>query len=171
MGRSKDRNPSHPWPNHNPHNDSLTCNPAARPKRNLSFRHPDHVGCTEGAGQSGGLLVGDICTGLSPTDNNLRITVNNAKAITPLHRKTMLSLGMTALLGLAICSINLVYWVFVATTSPLRSIPGPFWARFTRLWFLQSLARGDFHQTNIELHRKYGANGLISSIFPCMYRS
>jgi hypothetical protein len=78
---------------------------------------------------------------------------------------------MTALLGLAICSINLVYWVFVAATSPLRSIPGPFWARFTRLWFLQSLARSDFHQTNIELHRKYGANVLISSIFPCMYRS
>lgn len=43
-----------------------------------------------------------------------------------------------------------------AALSPLRSIPGPFLARFTRLWLLWHFWRGDFHKTNIELHNKYG---------------
>lgn len=83
----------------------------------------------------------------------------------------MLSLGIIALLGLAICLSNLAYKLFAAATSSLRSIPGPFWARFTRLWYLQSLAQGNFHQVNIELHRKYGTTVLISSIVPDMHRS
>ena len=40
--------------------------------------------------------------------------------------------------------------------SPLRSIPGPFLARFTRLWFLHRVWRGDIAKENIALHRKYG---------------
>jgi hypothetical protein len=43
-----------------------------------------------------------------------------------------------------------------ALSSPLRSLPGPFWARFTRLWYLSKVWAGDFQKTNIELHEVYG---------------
>lgn len=40
--------------------------------------------------------------------------------------------------------------------SPLRSVPGPFTASFTRLWKLRQMYKGDMEKTNIALHRKYG---------------
>ncbi|KFY13167.1 hypothetical protein V492_03442 [Pseudogymnoascus sp. VKM F-4246] len=43
-----------------------------------------------------------------------------------------------------------------ALLSPVRHIPGPFLARFTRLWYFCQVARGNFEQVNIQLHRKYG---------------
>ncbi|GME57771.1 hypothetical protein GTA08_BOTSDO13424 [Neofusicoccum parvum] len=46
--------------------------------------------------------------------------------------------------------------ILAAAFSPLRSIPGPFLARFTRLWLLRHFLRGDFHKTNIQLHQRYG---------------
>ncbi|KAJ4509695.1 Pisatin demethylase [Exophiala dermatitidis] len=39
---------------------------------------------------------------------------------------------------------------------PLRDVPGPFWARFTRLWYLKEIAGGRFEKTNVQLHNKYG---------------
>lgn len=39
---------------------------------------------------------------------------------------------------------------------PLRSIPGPFWARYTRLWYLRQTISGSSRQTLIELHEKHG---------------
>lgn len=56
--------------------------------------------------------------------------------------------------------------VFQAITSPLRSIPGPFWARFTRLWYFARVANGSFEKDNIALHRRYGP---IVRIAPNMY--
>ncbi|KAL0937232.1 cytochrome p450 pisatin [Colletotrichum truncatum] len=43
-----------------------------------------------------------------------------------------------------------------ALLDPLRKQPGPFAARFTRLWLLRQYTRGDYRKTNIELHKKYG---------------
>ncbi|KAF4443392.1 hypothetical protein F53441_11441 [Fusarium austroafricanum] len=40
--------------------------------------------------------------------------------------------------------------------SPLRRIPGPFLARFTRLWLLKQVYFGTYPKTSVELHRKYG---------------
>ncbi|EKG21753.1 Cytochrome P450 [Macrophomina phaseolina MS6] len=40
--------------------------------------------------------------------------------------------------------------------SPLRAVPGSFWAQFTRLWYLKEVWTGTFPQTNIELHDKHG---------------
>lgn len=40
--------------------------------------------------------------------------------------------------------------------TPLRSIPGPWFARFSRLWLLRAYAGRSFHKTNLDLHRKYG---------------
>lgn len=38
----------------------------------------------------------------------------------------------------------------------LRDIPGPRIAKYTRLWKLHSVWKGDHHQTEIALHKKYG---------------
>lgn len=39
---------------------------------------------------------------------------------------------------------------------PLQTIPGPFLARFSRLWYLSKVWRGDFEKTNRRLHERYG---------------
>lgn len=72
--------------------------------------------------------------------------------------------------GLTILPAGLAFQVFLAVfqaiTSPLRSIPGPFWARFTRLWYFARVANGSFEKDNIALHRRYGP---IVRIAPNMY--
>lgn len=40
---------------------------------------------------------------------------------------------------------------------PLRSVPGPFLARFTRWWYFYAVWKGDFERTNVELHKKLGS--------------
>lgn len=45
---------------------------------------------------------------------------------------------------------------------PLRVIPGPFLARFTRLWYLFDTLKGSTHETMYMLHQKYG---MISRYF------
>ncbi|KAK5064363.1 hypothetical protein LTR84_000196 [Exophiala bonariae] len=43
------------------------------------------------------------------------------------------------------------------SSDPLKSVPdAAFGARYTRLWYLWQLWRGDFQNTNIQLHKKYG---------------
>ncbi|XWW95593.1 hypothetical protein V2A60_003558 [Cordyceps javanica] len=53
-----------------------------------------------------------------------------------------------------------------AVASPLRSIPGPFFARFTRLWYFVRVLKGHFEAENIALHRRYGP---IVRIAPDMF--
>ncbi len=48
------------------------------------------------------------------------------------------------------------YLIVTFILDPLRDIPGPFLARFTRLWYLIEIYKGDFEHTNITLHKKYG---------------
>lgn len=40
--------------------------------------------------------------------------------------------------------------------SPIRSIPGPFWASITRLWHLRQVATGKQNLKLIEQHEKHG---------------
>lgn len=40
--------------------------------------------------------------------------------------------------------------------NPLRSIPGPFLARFTRLWELNAAFRGRMQEELIEMHKQHG---------------
>ncbi|CAK1366607.1 Pisatin demethylase [Cercospora beticola] len=44
----------------------------------------------------------------------------------------------------------------VAVTDPLRRVPGPLAARFTKLWLVRQYVKGDFHRTNRQLHAEYG---------------
>jgi hypothetical protein len=52
--------------------------------------------------------------------------------------------------------LRLINSAYLSITSPLRSIPGPLLARFSKLWYLWRVYHGHFEQDNIELHRKYG---------------
>ena len=38
----------------------------------------------------------------------------------------------------------------------LRDIPGPWQAKFTRLWLLRAISSRSFQKTNLDLHRKHG---------------
>ncbi|KAJ6088604.1 hypothetical protein N7486_009865 [Penicillium sp. IBT 16267x] len=43
-----------------------------------------------------------------------------------------------------------------AISSPLKDVPGPFWTRFTSLWYFDRCRKGRFEHENIDLHQKYG---------------
>ena len=69
-----------------------------------------------------------------------------------------LSTLLSSFLSYSLLSLLLyiLYNLYHAYTHPLRSIPGPFFTRFTRLWLLKAIASRRFGQINIELHKKYG---------------
>jgi hypothetical protein len=81
----------------------------------------------------------------------------------------MFSFPSLVLLIAAICAFGLLRRVFVAASGPLRSVPGPFLARFSRLWYLRAVSKGNFEKTNIELHRKHGKKGLSHRSFVSFY--
>ena len=52
--------------------------------------------------------------------------------------------------------VTLLYFLLAPLLSPQRSIPGPFLARFTRLWYFYQIYQGDFERLNVKLHEQYG---------------
>lgn len=52
--------------------------------------------------------------------------------------------------------LRLLHWVYRSVTSPLRAVPGPFLARFGRLYYLFHVTQGRWEHVNIALHRRYG---------------
>ncbi|KAK5058837.1 hypothetical protein LTR84_011101 [Exophiala bonariae] len=52
--------------------------------------------------------------------------------------------------------LAIIWRVWRALATPLRDLPGPFTARFTRLWYLKNVWRGDFEKVNVRLHQRYG---------------
>jgi hypothetical protein len=71
-----------------------------------------------------------------------------------------LAIAVIALLLL----FRLIHSVYSCLTSPLRSIHGPFLARFTKLWYLWRVYNGHFEQENIALHHKYGEEASHSNL-------
>lgn len=67
----------------------------------------------------------------------------------------MLDLSTTSLI-LVVVGLYIGYSVLQVIIDPLRDIPGPFLARFTRLWYLREVYKGSFEFTNIDLHKNYG---------------
>ncbi|KAI1858528.1 uncharacterized protein JN550_012575 [Neoarthrinium moseri] len=47
----------------------------------------------------------------------------------------------------------------------LRHIPGPFWARFTHLWIIRHVLKGQYIDQTIELHARYGPVIVIAPDF------
>lgn len=68
-------------------------------------------------------------------------------------------MGLTAYLVFLSLGIWLANKILQAIRSPLRSIPGHFLARFTRLWYFKEVWTGTFPWTNIDLHQKHGMYG------------
>lgn len=52
--------------------------------------------------------------------------------------------------------LYLLTHLYRALASPLRTTPGPFWARFTNLWYFDRVRKAHFQHDNIHLHQKYG---------------
>lgn len=52
--------------------------------------------------------------------------------------------------------VRLSQWLYTSITSPLRGVPGPFLARFGRLYYLYHIAQGRWEHVNIALHHRYG---------------
>jgi hypothetical protein len=63
--------------------------------------------------------------------------------------------GLVALLVVIIFK-----YIYQILASPLRSVPGPILARFTRLWEIYSVCKHDNPTHNIALHEKYGKTPL-----------
>lgn len=61
--------------------------------------------------------------------------------------------------ALALGVARALYAILAAALSPTRHIPGPFLARFTRLWYFYSVWKGQAEKDNIRLHRKYAKHG------------
>jgi hypothetical protein len=53
-------------------------------------------------------------------------------------------------------ALQLLLRLSQALFSPLKDIPGPFWTRFTSLWYFSHVRRGHFEHENIKLHEQYG---------------
>ncbi|KAJ4371668.1 hypothetical protein N0V86_008221 [Didymella sp. IMI 355093] len=55
-----------------------------------------------------------------------------------------------------IIALGAVALAYTFLTDPLRKIPGPLSARFSRLWMVRRSRAGDMHTTMIALHKKHG---------------
>jgi hypothetical protein len=51
---------------------------------------------------------------------------------------------------------RILWFLYRQLTSPLRRLPGPFWARFTRAWYFYRVSKGHFEKDNIALHKELG---------------
>lgn len=76
-------------------------------------------------------------------------------AIHILVRDTSTS-GLVLRCATALAGVAIIYSLIRAAASPLRSVPGPFATRLSRLWYLKKVWTGELPRLNIELHRKYG---------------
>ena len=57
--------------------------------------------------------------------------------------------------GIVVCAqLTLVFARLLLT--PLRSLPGPFLARFTDAWYFWQVRKAHFEEDNLALHEKYG---------------
>ncbi|EXF78391.1 hypothetical protein CFIO01_11652 [Colletotrichum fioriniae PJ7] len=66
---------------------------------------------------------------------------------------------LTPWIYVLLLSLVVLIWasvdVITETFSSLRKLPGPFEARFSRLWYFRHVRDGNFHHRNIQLHEKY----------------
>lgn len=51
---------------------------------------------------------------------------------------------------------GLLWVVYTRTLHPLASVPGPFWASISRLWYMYRVYVGDMHTVQRQLHEQYG---------------
>ena len=69
-----------------------------------------------------------------------------------------------------ICCLLLVFAVipqvlYQAYDTNLRDIPGPWQAKYTRLWLLRAISSRSFHKINLDLHRRHGSSTITLPFF------
>src|SRR4051794_39734853 len=64
--------------------------------------------------------------------------------------------GVILLVASIAILLRVTYAIYRRVRSSERSIPGPWAARFTRLWYFLHVRSGNFHHENIALHAKHG---------------
>ena len=71
---------------------------------------------------------------------------------------TVVSSAMSAssIMVLLTFTAFMIHALLQAYHTPLRDIPGPWLAKFTRLWLLQAYASRSFQNINLDLHRSLG---------------
>lgn len=52
----------------------------------------------------------------------------------------------------------LVLMLYRRYRSPLRDVPGPFWASFWRMWRTRMIMKGNQGEDLIQLHQEYGTS-------------
>ncbi|KAI9148745.1 Pisatin demethylase [Paramyrothecium foliicola] len=67
-----------------------------------------------------------------------------------------MQLALLLTLGAVGSVVYLIVLLIRPLLSPLRSIPGPFLARFTDAWYSHKVHQGEFEKVNVALHKKYG---------------
>lgn len=56
--------------------------------------------------------------------------------------------------SLPLLYISHLLWLYLR--SPLKHIPGPFWAKFTNIWRFWNILGGQSQRTHQQLHDRYG---------------
>ncbi|PKK53600.1 hypothetical protein CI102_1839 [Trichoderma harzianum] len=67
-----------------------------------------------------------------------------------------LALGPFLFFGSALIVAFTGYVVYQCFSSPIAAFPGPFAAKFTKIWRAYATYRGQWHREIVELHRQYG---------------
>lgn len=95
--------------------------------------------------------------------HRLRLPIYNLK--TCAHGKCVFqrSVRGTMTLLLTAAGLLLSFYLYQLLSDPLRVIPGPFWARFSRFWELIQTRRSHFEEVNINLHKRYGKSASRTS--------
>lgn len=65
--------------------------------------------------------------------------------------------GVLVLLSVLVV-LSIVQRAYKALTTPLRHLPGPLLARFSRWWLFGAIGSRNFQTININLHKKYGVS-------------
>lgn len=69
--------------------------------------------------------------------------------------KDLIPASSTAWVAVPIVAV-LAYFFLPLVISRYPNAPGPAWAKFTSLWQGVKYAEGNFHNINVDLHRKHG---------------
>lgn len=88
--------------------------------------------------------------------NNPTTTTTAATTLTTSTTTTMISPILATRILAGLVALYILYALLAPLFSPLRKIPGPLAARFTKAWYFTRVSKGDFHRENTLLHRKYG---------------
>jgi hypothetical protein len=76
----------------------------------------------------------------------------NTRLVSKMHHDFVTLLG----LPLALLTVTIIAATARALLSPLKSVPGPFLARFTNAWYFWKVKKAHFEQENQALHERYG---------------